>query len=198
MKMKNILKISISVALLSFGLNLSASEDYSKLDVKKECDVKTNGLDKVIQTAEKYNKIAIEHGVEFMRFGMKNSQYIDASKEAIKSGAKEIELLDEKAKPTGEKVSIEFATWRACSFAISALTQEAQAKKTWKLASPSDWFLVSKLSKITSSKELLGSFKLEDIEFKVYKASGHKCPRCWKYTSTKEEALCSRCEEVVK
>ena len=69
--MKNILKISISVALLSFGLNLSASEDYSKLDVKKECDVKTNGLDKVIQTAEKYNKIAIEHGVEFMRFGMK-------------------------------------------------------------------------------------------------------------------------------
>ena len=50
--MKNILKISISVALLSFGLNLSASEDYSKLDVKKECDVKINGLDKVIQTAD--------------------------------------------------------------------------------------------------------------------------------------------------
>ena len=75
-----------------------------------------------------------------MRFGMKNSQYIDASKEAIKSGAKEIELVDEKAKPTGEKVSIEFATWRACSFAISALTQEAQAKKTWKLASPSDCY----------------------------------------------------------
>ncbi|MEM5558866.1 hypothetical protein AAHK07_10095 [Aliarcobacter cryaerophilus] len=138
--MKNILKISISVALLSFGLNLSAAEDYSKLDVKKECDVKTNGLDKVIQAAEKYNKIAIEHGVEFMRFGMKNSQYIDASKEAIKSDAKEIELVDEKTKPTGEKVSIEFATWRACSFAISALTQEAQAKKTWKLASPSDGY----------------------------------------------------------
>ena len=93
-----------------------------------------------IDNSEKYNKIAIEHGVEFMRFGMKNSQYIDASKEAIKSGAKEIELLDEKAKPTGEKVSIEFATWRACSFAISALTQEAQAKKTWKLASPSDGY----------------------------------------------------------
>lgn len=132
--MKNILKISISVALLSFGLNLSAAEDYSKLDVKKECDVKTNGLEKVIQTAEKYNKVAIEHGVEFMRFGMKNSQYIDASKEAIKNNTKEIELLDEKAKPTGEKVSIEFATWRACSFAISALTQEAQAKKNLEIS----------------------------------------------------------------
>ena len=138
--MKNILKISISVALLSFGLNLSAAEDYSKLDVKKECDVKTNGVEKVIQTAERYNKVAIEHGVEFMRFGMKNSQYIDASKEAIKSGAKEIAIVDDKAKPTGEKVSIEFATWRACSFAISALTQEKKKKKTWKLASPSDGY----------------------------------------------------------
>ena len=138
--MKNILKISISVALLSFGLNLSAAEDYSKLDVKKECDVKTNGLEKVIQTAERYNKVAIEHGVEFMRFGMKNSQYIEASKDAIKNNTKEIAIVDDKAKPTGEKVSIEFATWRACSFAISALTQEAQAKKTWKLASPSDGY----------------------------------------------------------
>ena len=138
--MKNILKISISVALLSFGLNLSASEDYSKLDVKKECDVKINGLDKVIQTAERYNKVAIEHGVEFMRFGMKNSQYIEASKDAIKNNTKEIAIVDDKAKPTGEKVSIEFATWRTCSFAISALTQEAQAKITWKLASPSDGY----------------------------------------------------------
>ena len=86
--MKNILKISISVALLSFGLNLSAAEDYSKLDVKKECDVKTNGVEKVIQTAERYNKVAIEHGVEFMRFGMKNSQYIEASKDAIKNNTK--------------------------------------------------------------------------------------------------------------
>ena len=138
--MKNILKISISVALLSFGLNLSAAEDYSKLDVKKECDVKTNGVEKVIQTAERYNKVAIEHGVEFMRFGMKNSQYIEASKDAIKNNTKEIAIVDDKAKPTGEKVSIEFATWRACSFAISALTQEVQAKKTWKLASPSDGY----------------------------------------------------------
>lgn len=138
--MKNIFKLIAISAVLSLSLTSLGAEDFSKLDVKKECDVKTNGLDKVIQTAEKYNKIAIEHGVEFMRFGMKNSQYIDASKEAIKSGAKEIELLDEKAKPTGEKVSIEFATWRACSFAISALTQEAQAKKTWKLASPSDGY----------------------------------------------------------
>ena len=138
--MKNILKISISVALLSFGLNLSAAEDYSKLDVKNECDVQKNGVEKVIQTAERYNKVAIDHGVEFMRFGMKASQYIDAVQKALKSGSNQIDIVDNKAKATGEKVSIEFASWRACSFAISALTQEAEAKKTWRLASPSDGY----------------------------------------------------------
>lgn len=138
--MKNILKISISVALLSFGLNLSASEDYSKLDVKKECDVQSNGVEKVIQTAEKYNKIAKEHKVEFMRLGMKASQYIEATQEALKNGAKEIAIVDEKAKPTGEMVSIEFGAWRSCSFAISALTQEIQSKENWRMASPSDGY----------------------------------------------------------
>jgi predicted nucleic acid-binding Zn ribbon protein len=39
--------------------------------------------------------------------------------------------------------------------------------------------------------------KLDRNEFEVYKASAHKCPRCWKYTATKEETLCSRCEEVL-
>ena len=61
----------------------------------------------------------------------------------------------------------------------------------------SDWFLVSKVSNTTSNEKEIGSFKIEDSEFKVFKASGHKCPRCWKYTSTKEDELCSRCDEVV-
>lgn len=75
-----------------------------------------------------------------MRLGMKASQYIDLSKEALKSGAKEIEIVDDKAKPTGEMVSLEFAAWRSCSFAISALTQMEDSKKNWKLASPSDGY----------------------------------------------------------
>ena len=62
----------------------------------------------------------------------------------------------------------------------------------------SDWFLVSKLSNSSSNSELVGSFKLEENEFKVFKASGHKCPRCWKFTSKSIDSLCSRCEEVVK
>lgn len=135
---KSILKVS-AISLL-FSTSLLLAEDFSKLDVKKECDVKLNGIEKVVLTAEKYNKIAKEHKVEFMRFGMRASQYIDFVKESLKNGSKQIELVDDKAKPTGEKVSNEFAAWRACSFAISALTQELEAKSTWRMASPSDGF----------------------------------------------------------
>ncbi|AXK49327.1 isoleucine--tRNA ligase [Aliarcobacter trophiarum LMG 25534] len=65
----------------------------------------------------------------------------------------------------------------------------------------SDWFLVSKISNVsstTSNSEILGSFKIDEKEFKIFKSSGYKCPRCWKFTSKNEESLCSRCEEVVK
>ena len=138
--MKNIFKLTAISAVLSLSLTSLGAEDFSKLDVKKECDVQSNGVEKVIQTAEKYNKIAKEHKVEFMRLGMKASQYIEATQEALKNGAKEIAIVDEKAKPTGEMVSIEFGAWRACSFAISALTQEIQSKENWRMASPSDGY----------------------------------------------------------
>lgn len=40
-----------------------------------------------------------------------------------------------------------------------------------------------------------------EVEAQVRRASRsgtrHKCPRCWKWTSTSEDALCSRCQFVV-
>lgn len=138
--MRNIFKFATVSVALSLTLTTLSAEDFSKLDVQKECDVKANGVEKLIQTAEKYNKLAIEHKVEFMRFGMKNSQYIEASKNALQNGAKEIALVDAKGVETGEKVSLEFAAWRSCSFAISALTQMEESKTTWKLSSPSDGY----------------------------------------------------------
>jgi len=66
--------------ILSIGslvlLNASLLEDASKLDVKKVCDVKANGLEKVIAVAKKYNPEAVKLGVEFKRLGIKNSEYI--------------------------------------------------------------------------------------------------------------------------
>jgi len=61
----------------------------------------------------------------------------------------------------------------------------------------SDWFLVSDISNSTSNKEELGNFTINSDEFKIYKTSLHKCPRCWKYNAKAEDSLCNRCEEVV-
>ena len=134
---KTILKFATISALVASGLVSANASEISKLDVKKECNVEANGIEKVLATASKYNEIAIKNKVEFMRLGMKASQYIEAVDAALKSGAKNIDIVDDKKKKTGE-ATIEFASWRACAFAISALTQEEVAKKDWKLASPSD------------------------------------------------------------
>ena len=63
--MKSILKVTAISIILSLTLTSLSAEDFSKLDVKKECDVKANGVEKLLETAEKYNKLAIENKVEF-------------------------------------------------------------------------------------------------------------------------------------
>ena len=70
---------------------------------------------------------------------MKASQYIEAVEGALKTGAKNIDIVDDKKKKTSE-ATIEFAAWRACSFAISAVTQEEEGKKTWREAIPGDGY----------------------------------------------------------
>ncbi|CAM3407142.1 hypothetical protein [Arcobacter aquimarinus] len=138
--MKNtVLKIATATALLTFGISYLSASDLANLDVKKECNVKVNGIEKVLETAKKYNEIAINNKVEFMRLGMKASQYIEAVDGALKSGAKNIDIVDDKKKKTGE-LTVEYAAWRACAFAISAVTQHEQGKTGWKLASPSDGY----------------------------------------------------------
>lgn len=136
---KTILKFVTISALVASGLIGANASEISKLDVKKECNVEANGVEKVLATATKYNEIAVKHNVEFMRLGMKASQYIEAVDAALKSGSKTIDIVDDKKKKTSE-ATIEYGAWRACTFAISALTQEEEAKKTWKLASPSDGY----------------------------------------------------------
>jgi hypothetical protein len=136
---KTILKFVTISALVASGLVSANASEISKLDVKKECNVEANGVEKVLATATKYNEIAVKNKVEFMRLGMKTSQYIEAVDAALKSGAKTIDIVDDKKKKTSE-ATIEYGAWRACTFAISALTQEEESKKTWKLASPSDGY----------------------------------------------------------
>ena len=136
---KTVLKFVTATTLLTFGISYANASEISKLDVKKECNVEANGVEKVLATATKYNEIAVKNKVEFMRLGMKASQYIEAVQGAIKSGSKTIDIVDDKKVKTSE-ATVEFGAWRACSFAISALTQDEEAKKTWRASVPGDGY----------------------------------------------------------
>ena len=57
---RTILKFAVVTALLSYGLTNATASEISSLDVKKECNVEVNGVEKVIATAAKYNEIAVK------------------------------------------------------------------------------------------------------------------------------------------
>ncbi|MEA3498892.1 MAG: isoleucine--tRNA ligase [Campylobacterota bacterium] len=59
-----------------------------------------------------------------------------------------------------------------------------------------DWFVVSKVMK-SSEDGALATFEVDGKSFEVYKGNKEKCPRCWKFRASKENALCARCNEVV-
>ncbi|MFK5976577.1 MAG: isoleucine--tRNA ligase [Sulfurovum sp.] len=59
-----------------------------------------------------------------------------------------------------------------------------------------DWFVVSAIKSSGTSEEI-ASFELEGKRYSVQKATAHKCPRCWRFTSTADDCACERCAEVV-
>ena len=59
-----------------------------------------------------------------------------------------------------------------------------------------DWFMVSDIL-TNSEEEVLATFKVNNDEFKILKATLAKCPRCWKQKSKDEETVCQRCSKVV-
>jgi len=142
--MKTLHKIlwTVSLGLLGTGaVQADLLSEAAALDVKKACDVKANGIDTVLATAAKYNAHAIELGVEFKRLGVTNSNYIKSTTEAAKAKKKEVVLeYKKKGKVKKQKMATEYAAWRTCSFAISALQQKVEAEKTWRLAVPGDGY----------------------------------------------------------
>ncbi len=144
-------KITTLVTILSLGaaltLNATAEEvtpmveKASKLDVKKVCDVKANGLEKVLALAEEYNPEAVKLGVEFKRLGITNTKYIKALKDAVKKHEKKVTVsYKKKGKKKTKTFATDYLTWRACTFAIRSLQQVKEAQKTYRMAIPGDGY----------------------------------------------------------
>ncbi len=59
-----------------------------------------------------------------------------------------------------------------------------------------DWFVVSAV-KSASDGEEIASFIVGDKKFTIHRATGCKCPRCWRFTAKEENNLCERCAKVL-
>ena len=134
-------KLLVAAALSIAVANAGLVDEAAKLDVKKVCDVKANGAEKVIAVAEKFNPEAVKLQVEFKRLGITNRNYIKFTKEAIKAKKKEVVIkYKKKKKEKTKKFPLDYAAWRACTFAVRALQQVKEAEKTWRLAVPGDGY----------------------------------------------------------
>jgi len=81
----------------------------------------------------------------------------------------------------------------------SGLEVELISNTSWSIESQKDledWFVVSGVKK-ESKGDILASFEIEGEKFDIFRASEHKCPRCWRYQATNEDTLCARCSEVL-
>ena len=104
---------------------------------------------------------------------------------AIKSREKFFEIID-----TLKKDKIIKSTLELC------LQTDSNNILARNLDEISDWYMVSEISTINDETPIAG-FEVLNENFRLVKAKKHKCPRCWKFTSTDEDALCPRCNKVI-
>jgi len=131
-------KIFLTIAAFA---TLTYAEDIMKINEKEACDVKKNGVEKVLALAKKYNPEAIKRGVEFKRLGVRNSVAIKAIEKALKEKKKEVVVeIKKKGKVKKQKFPLDFAVTRACKFAIVALQYDEEAKKTYRADIPGDGY----------------------------------------------------------
>ncbi len=93
---------------------------------------------------------------------------------------------------------------------VDKLKKEGEIKQTLELAiatdseklsllskkDAEDWFVVSEIAPIGEG-EVLGEFEVGGDRFAILRASGYKCPRCWRFAAEKEDGLCDRCARVL-
>jgi len=141
-------------------------------------------------------------------------EIIDHAPAIIKGDAKSIfDLVYEPITPSKSAFDAEYMVKAREGFGsvVDALKKEKIIKSTLELVihteskevldldsvDAEDWFVVSSVLEDTPEEDSLGSFKVNKDTFTIVKATAHKCPRCWKFQSLKEDCACKRCTEVI-
>jgi isoleucyl-tRNA synthetase len=146
----------------------------------------TYTMDELLEYAPAFIKDDAKDIFDYKKFDLPEVSV--AFNEEILLSAKEkfSEIKDALSKEKTIKSTLELELYTNCDEILALGNTEA-----------SDWFIVSNVLEAKQESDILGKFEIEGFEFEVYKASKHKCPRCWKFTSEEEDTLCSRCDEVL-
>lgn len=144
--MKKIYSLAVASAIvLSLSGCTGDSESLTpakafKTNEKEVCSVEKLGIEKVLENAKVYNAAAIKEDVEYRRLDVNNRDLIISVEEALKTGAKEVNPLTFKGKPSKTVLPVDYAAERACKFGLNALQNKFEAKSTWRTAVPGDGY----------------------------------------------------------
>ncbi|MRI58768.1 MAG: isoleucine--tRNA ligase [Epsilonproteobacteria bacterium] len=148
--------------------------------------VLTYTADEIVEHAPKVLRGDAEDIFDFELFTLPDIQSDFDEAYMMEAKAKFNEIVDKLKKEKLIKSSLEL-TLQTTSPKVLALPKTERE----------DWFIVSGVEEAIGGEEL-GSFDVGEDRFTIKRATDHKCPRCWKYQAKAKEALCERCEEVVR
>lgn len=86
-----------------------------------------------------------------------------------------------------------------CDVYLQAQSEDLQQLLIKHTADLSDFFIISNahIGSPPSADKWSYSLEKNGLNVVVGPSHGHKCPRCWKFTSVEADSLCGRCEEVL-
>lgn len=134
-----------------------------------------------------------KHGWAQLPSKWENSE-IDADFETLMNIKKHVNETIENA-----RIDKKIGSSLGCDVYFDAQPEELQQLLTKYKADLSDFFIISHahIGSPPSASEWSYVIEKNGLNVVVVPSHGHKCPRCWKFTSVEADSLCGRCEEVV-
>jgi isoleucyl-tRNA synthetase len=163
----------------------SAMALISKAMISLVAPMLTYTMDELLEYAPAYIKSDCKNIFDYKNFKLPDVSTDLDTEYLVSARDKFFEAIDELKKNKEIKSTLELVI-ATNSSKVSALPA----------VEASDWFIVSDISS-DMRDGALASFELDGDKFEVYRASLHKCPRCWKLSAQTEDGLCPRCNEVI-
>jgi isoleucyl-tRNA synthetase len=163
----------------------SAMAMISKAMITIVSPMLTYTMDELLDYAPEFIKSDCKNIYDYQNYRLPEVSTELDSEYLISARDKFSEAIDELKKSKAIKSTLELE-----------IVTSAEKINSLPMVEASDWFIVSNVS-TKKDGEVVASFEVDGDKFDVIKATGHKCPRCWKLNASSEDGLCDRCQEVI-